>query len=156
MKNKRSCFFSFLYKRAHKGSRLWKLAYNFYTMFVLGCEIDSSTEIGEGFQIFHSARSTVINPETIIGKNVTIRHNTTIGAKGFDEINQCPVIEEDVNIGPNVCIIGNIRIGHGAIIGAGAVVVKDVPANAVVAGNPARIINNNKKTKEASCALKDI
>ena len=47
---------------------------------------------------------------------------------------------DGVTIGPNVCIIGDITIGKGAVIGAGAVVVKDVPANAIVAGNPAKVI----------------
>ena len=112
----------------------------FYTQFILGCDIMPSTVIGEGFEIFHSAHASVVSPGTIIGKNVSLRQNTTIGAKGFSGSEKSPVIMDDVTIGPNACIIGAITIGKGAIIGAGAVVVKDVPENAVVAGNPAKVI----------------
>lgn len=57
------------------------------------------------------------------------------------------MIEDNVTIGPNVCIIGDITIGHDSIIGAGAVVIKDVPAYSVVAGNPAKVIKKlNPKT----------
>jgi putative colanic acid biosynthesis acetyltransferase WcaB len=97
-------------------------------------------KIGEGFQIFHGASSTIVSPSTIIGKNVSLRQNTTIGAKGFDGEDDSPVIEDNVTIGPNSCIIGGIRVGTGAVIGAGAVVVKDVPQYSVVVGNPARVI----------------
>lgn len=140
MRNKRSEIFVYLYKRAHKGNVLWQCLYDFYSQFILGCDIKWSTQIGEGFEIFHSARSTVVSPGTIIGSNVSIRQNTTIGAKGFSGSEQSPVIGDNVTIGPNVCIIGAIKIGDGAIIGAGAVVVKDVPAGATVAGNPARVL----------------
>ena len=99
-----------------------------------------STIIGEGFEIYHSAHASVIGPGTIIGKNVSLRQNTTIGAKGFANSEKSPVIMDNVTIGPNVCIIGDITIGKGAVIGAGAVVVKDVPENAIVAGNPAKVI----------------
>lgn len=69
-----------------------------------------------------------------------MRQNTTIGAKGFNGEDDSPTIEDDVTIGPNSCIIGNIKIGKGSIVGAGAVVVKDVPPYSVVVGNPAKVI----------------
>jgi putative colanic acid biosynthesis acetyltransferase WcaB len=55
------------------------------------------------------------------------------------------VIGDNVEVGANVCIIGDIKVGNNVRIGAGAVVVKNVPDNVVIAGNPARII---KKIKE--------
>ena len=55
-----------------------------------------------------------------------------------------PTIGNNVNIGSNTCIIGGISIGDNVIIGAGSVVVKDVPSNVVIAGNPARIIRHLK------------
>lgn len=140
MPNKKSILFNRLYRKAHGGNRLWKLVYTFYTQYILGCDINSSTQIGNGFQIYHSAHGSVISPATIIGENVSLRQNTTIGAKGFEGSGQSPIIEDNVTIGPNVCIIGKIIIGHHAIIGAGAVVVKDVPPYAVIAGNPAKVI----------------
>lgn len=126
MKNRKSEIFNKLYRKAHNGSKFWNFWYNLYTQFVLGCDIKSSTRIGEGFEIFHSAHASVVSPGTIIGKNVSLRQNTTIGAKGFNGAEKYPVIQDDVTIGPNVCIIGNITIGKGSVIGAGAVVVKDV------------------------------
>ena len=140
MTNKKSRLFYFLYKRAHRGGILWRFAYWYYTTYILGCDIKYTTKIGEGFLLFHSAHGSVINPHAIIGKNVSLRQNTTIGAKDFNDSTKSPVIGDNVAIGPNVCIIGDIHIGNGAMIGAGAVVVKDVPENAVVAGNPAEII----------------
>ena len=137
---KKSIIFNKLYSRAHGGKRFWNVLYHFYTQYVLGCDIPASTVIGEGFELYHSAHASVISPGTIIGRNVSLRQNTTIGAKGFQGAEKSPVIEDDVTIGPNVCIIGDITIGKGATIGAGAVVVKDVPPYSVVVGNPARVI----------------
>lgn len=140
MINKKSKLFYFLYSRAHNGSLLWRIIYSFYTSYALGCDIKYSTQIGENFEIFHAAHGSVVSPTTVIGNNVSLRQNTTIGSKGFGGADKSPVIEDYVTIGPNVCIIGDVHIGRGAVIGAGAVVVKDVPEYAVVAGNPAKVI----------------
>ena len=143
--NKKSIIFNKLYKRAHHGGFFWKIIYKIYTEYILGCDIPSSTQIGEGFKLFHSAHASVISPRTIIGKNVSIRQNTTIGAKGFVGSEKSPIIEDNVTIGPNVCIIGDITVGKGATIGAGAVVIKDVPAYCTVVGNPARVLGHSSQ-----------
>lgn len=90
--------------------------------------------------------STICNAKSI-GKNFTVRQNTTIGNKVDGRNDLVPTIGDNVIIGANVVIIGDIYIGDNAIIGAGSVVVKDVPANAIVAGNPAKIITQ-KQIKE--------
>lgn len=143
MENKKNKIFNYLrLKIVHKGGfcLIYKMLYSLYTELFLGCEIKPHAKIGSNFMIYHGARGTVINPHTIIGNNVSVRQNTTIGAKGFFDSEDCPVIEDNVVIGPNVCIIGAITIGHDSVIGAGAVVVKDVQPYAVVVGNPAKVV----------------
>lgn len=142
---RKSLLFYKLYRHAHHGNRLWNVIYSIYTQCVLRCDIPASTVIGEGFEIYHSAHASVVSPKTVIGKNVSLRQNTTIGAKGYQGAEKSPIIEDDVAIGPNVCIIGGVTIGKGAVIGAGAVVVKDVAAYSIVAGNPAKVIGQSGK-----------
>ena len=78
----------------------------------------------------------MINGKTIIGDNCNISQFLTIGSN-----KETPAkIGNNVYIGPNVCLVENVMIGDNAKIGAGAVVVKDVPANATAVGNPARVI----------------
>lgn len=96
-----------------------------------------STKVGNGLKYAHPY-STVLNAESI-GDNFYCRHCTTIGKKE----GRRPRIGNNVSLGANVLIIGDITVGNNVTIGAGSVVVKDVPDNAVVVGNPARIIKYN-------------
>jgi putative colanic acid biosynthesis acetyltransferase WcaB len=111
--------------------------YKFTIQWVFGIDIEDSTQIGFGFCVYHG-QSLIINKDTIIGKFCVVRQNTTIGIakKG----GACPIIGDNVTIGANSVIIGEIKIGNNSIIGAGSVVIKDVPDNSIVAGNPAKVI----------------
>lgn len=117
------------------------IIYPLYRVYcvLISVDIPISVSIGKGFYIAHMF-GTVINENTVIGDNVFLRHCTTIGNNGKD--NLCPIIGNNVNIGSNCCIIGNIKIGDNVIIGAGTVVVTDIPSNSVVVGNPGRVIKN--------------
>ncbi len=97
--------------------------------------IDINTKIGEGLVLAHPY-ATILNA-TSIGKNVYVNHLVTIGEKN----NKKPIIGNNVELHANCMVIGGITIGDNVVIGAGAVVVKDVPNNAIVVGNPAQIIN---------------
>lgn len=117
------------------------IIYRVMVEWVLGVELPYKTKVGKGLIIYHG-HSTVINDDSVIGENCIIRHNTTIGHKQLHngEYSKGPVIGNNVDIGANVCIIGHIEIGDNVKIGAGSVIVKDVPRDAVVVGNPARVI----------------
>ena len=125
---------SWLKKRKYCG-----FLYTLYSIFI-GVEIPKNLKTGKNFMIYHPI-GIVINPGVVFGDNCKIRQNTTIGNK-TGGTGECPLIGNNVDIGANCVIIGNIRIGDNVIIGAGSVVVKDIPSNCVVAGNPAKIIRN--------------
>lgn len=103
-----------------------------------GIQIGYGLDIGGGFTINHYG-GIVIAQSAKIGNNFNIRQNTTIGNKG----GSAPEIGNNVIVGANAVIIGNIKIGDNAVIGAGAVVVKSVDENSVVVGNPARSIKHS-------------
>lgn len=96
--------------------------------------IDAATKIGKGLQLAHPY-STILNAESI-GENVYVNHLVTVGEKSGKK----PIIGNNVQLHAGCIVIGNIKIGDNAIVGAGAVVVKDIPENAVAVGNPARIL----------------
>lgn len=96
--------------------------------------IRSGMSIGEGMWIAHPY-STILNAERI-GKNFRCIHCTTLGAGK----NGIPTIVDNVSLGANVVIIGGVNIGNNVTIGAGSVVVKDIPNNSVAVGNPAKVI----------------
>ena len=118
------------------GHRISKLLRHIYP-----CTFNLVLDIGTigGGIMFHHAFSSYINAE-YVGRGCTFRNNITIGNKPVNGVICRPHLEDNVFVGPNAVIIGKVRIGEGAIIGAGAVVTKDVPAKAVVGGNPAKII----------------
>ena len=132
--------------------RLLTYLYQIFTEILFAIELPTDTTIGKNLQLQHGF-SLVINRHATIGRDCIIRHSTTIGNKILSDgsVSSSPTIGDHVEIGCNVVILGPIEIGDNAVIGAGAVVVSDVPAHAVVAGNPAKVISLNRFQSSLSC-----
>lgn len=119
------------------------MIYRFFVEWVLGVELPRKLVVGKNL-VFYHGQGLVVNFKTIIGNDCVLRNGVTIGHKKLADgsLSGCPVIGNNVDIGANACIIGDITIGDNVSIGAGAVVIKNIPANSVVVGNPARILES--------------
>lgn len=106
---------------------------------VTGIEIHPGAKIGKNLFIDHGA-GTVIGGTAEIGDNVTIYHGVTLGGTGKHTGKRHPTVGNNVFIGAGAQILGPIRVGDGAKIGAGAVVVKDVAPGTTVVGVPGRAV----------------
>lgn len=107
-----------------------------------GIQIPAGTRIGYGFYIGHGV-GIVINGGTVIGNNCNVSQFLSIGTNK----NTPATIGDNVYIGPNVCIVEDVKIGNNVTIGAGSVVTKDLPENAIAAGVPAKVINLNSNAQ---------
>lgn len=116
---------------------IYLMFYRLLVEWFFSIEIPWNTRIGKNLCLYHG-QCLVLTNQVIIGENCTLRHSTTIGNKqaGKGKFSGSPVIGNHVDIGSNVCIIGDVIIADQVWIGCGAVVVKSVPANHVVTGNP--------------------
>jgi len=105
-----------------------------------GIEIHPSAEIGPGLFIDHGM-GVVIGATAVVGKNVTLYQGVTLGGTSLDrEEKRHPTLADNVVVGVGAAVLGNITIGENARIGAGSVVVKDVPNNATVVGVPGHVV----------------
>ena len=102
-------------------------------------EIHPRARIGDGLFIDHGT-GVVIGETAEVGDNVTIYQGVTLGGTGFETGKRHPTVQDNVTIGSGAKLLGPIRIGHGAKIGANAVVVHDVPPNSTVVGNPGHTV----------------
>ena len=117
------------------------ILYRLLVEWFLCIELPWKTRIGAGFRIDHG-QALIVNDNAVFGAGCTVRNSTTIGNRKLKDgtYSASPRFGDRVDIGANAVIIGPLVIGDDAAIGAGAVVVKDVPAGHVAVGNPARII----------------
>ncbi len=112
--------------------------------FFTQIEIHPGATIGEGFFIDHGS-GVVIGETTEIGNNVTLYQGVTLGGTGKEKGKRHPTLGDDVVVGNGARILGSFTVGDGSRIGAGAVVLKEVPPNSTVVGNPGRIVWANGK-----------
>lgn len=124
------------YKRANLYSKMLRI--------LCACDMPPMVDFADDAQLVHNGIGCVFHPKAKIGKNTRIYQNVTLGGNGKlingEKTNKGgPTIEENVAVFAGACILGPITIGHDSIIGANAVITKDVPPNSLVFGNPAII-----------------
>lgn len=113
-----------------------------------GGVVPYQADIGKRTILGYQACGIVIHKRCVIGKECHISQGVTIG--GTSGLYEVPVLGDSVQVGANAVIIGPIHIGSGAIIGAGAVVTKDVPPHSVAVGVPAKVIRTLDEKSTAS------
>ncbi|MXR36004.1 serine O-acetyltransferase [Craterilacuibacter sinensis] len=106
---------------------------------VLGADIHPAARIGEGVMLDHGT-GVVVGETAVIGNNVSMLHGVTLGGSGKERGDRHPKIGDGVMIGAGAAILGNIRVGECAKVGAGSVVLEDVAPHTTVAGVPARVV----------------
>ena len=107
---------------------------------VTGISLPTDCEIGEGLYIGHYG-SIIVTPGARIGHNCSLAQNVTVGAVPGGPLRGAPVIGNRVFIGAHSVLVGAITVGDDAMICAGSVVNRSVPARAVMMGNPARVVS---------------
>lgn len=115
---------------------------------VFGVDIHPAARIGCGILLDH-ATSIVIGETAIVEDNVSILHEVTLGGTGKQEGNRHPIVRSGVLIGAGAKILGRVEIGTGAKIGAGSVVLNNVPPHTTVAGVPAIIVGESSEENPA-------
>lgn len=109
------------------------------TRWLTGVEIHPGASIGTGFFIDHGM-GVVIGETTEIGDYVTLFQGVTLGGTGKERGKRHPTLGNHVVVGAGAKVLGGIRIGDNVKVGANAVVLRNVPANSTVVGNPGRIV----------------
>ena len=150
-----------LYFNGFHGLQLQRLAHFFYKTeafitssliherMVSCCSMDIHPAVSIGSEIVIDHGIGVVIGETAkIGNNVFMYHNVTLGSSGASIGNRHPVIEDDVLLGSNCTVLGNITVGKGSVIAAGSIVTKPVPANVLMAGNPAKEVGPAKQLQK--------
>ena len=109
-----------------------------------GIEIHPGAQIGRGFFIDHG-NGVIIGETTIIGDNVTLYQGVTLGGTGKEQGKRHPTIGNNVMISAGAKVLGSFKIGDNSKIGAGSVVLEEVPPNSTVVGVPGRVVKRNNQ-----------
>ncbi|MGL4947597.1 MAG: 2,3,4,5-tetrahydropyridine-2,6-dicarboxylate N-acetyltransferase [Cetobacterium sp.] len=123
-------------------------------VIMMGAVINIGAEIGEETMIDMNA---VLGGRAIVGKRCHIGAGTVLAGVIEPPSAQPVIVEDDVVIGANAVVIEGVRIGKGSVVAAGAIVINDVPAGSVVAGNPAKVVKQkDDKTNEKTKLVDDL
>ena len=110
--------------------------------FLTGIEIHPGATIGKGVFIDHGM-GVVIGETAIVGDLCLIYQNVTLGGTGKQTGKRHPTLGENVVVGAGAKVLGNINIGHDVRVGAGSIVLRDVPNDCTVVGVPGRVVSRN-------------
>ncbi len=119
--------------------RLFARILSHLARFLTGIEIHPGAKIGRRVFIDHGM-GVVIGETAEIFDDVTLYHGVTLGGTSLDKVKRHPTVESNVVIGAGAKILGPFEIGHDSMVGAGSVVVKEVPPNSTVVGVPGRVV----------------
>lgn len=120
--------------------------FDYLGRLIFGCWFPHTIKLGKGVVLGYGGLGIVVHSDAILGDNVHIDQNVTIGGNGTEF--GVPKIGNDVYIGAGAKVLGPIHVGDGVIIGANAVVVRDVPPRTLVVGVPARIVRRDINARE--------
>ena len=132
----------------HQNRRSMAFYFQYRISVVFGVDIHPAAQIGRGIMIDH-ATGLVIGETCVVGNNVSIMQSVTLGGTGKEEGDRHPKVSDGVLISAGAKILGNIQIGEGAKIGAGSVVLIDIPAHTTAAGVPAIVIGKPQADQPA-------
>jgi len=110
--------------------------------FLTGIEIHPGAKLGPGLFIDHGM-GVVIGETAEVGENVTLLHGVTLGGTSLKREKRHPTLGNNVVVGAGAAILGAFKIGDGSRIGAGSVVVREIPPNSVVVGVPGRVTHKD-------------
>lgn len=126
-----------------KGRQALALALQSRMSEVFAVDIHPAASIGKGVMMDH-ASGIVIGETAVVGDNVCMLHHVTLGGSGTGTGTRHPIVGNGVLLGAGVSVLGPVVVGHSSKIGAGSVVVTDVPAHCVAVGVPAKVVNKLK------------
>jgi serine O-acetyltransferase len=122
-----------------------------FARWLTGIEIHPGAKIGEGLFIDHGM-GVVIGETAEIGDNVTLYQGVTLGGTGKEKGKRHPTIGNNVVVATGAKVLGSFKVGDNSKIGAGSVVLKEVPPNATVVGIPGRVVLQDGKKVDASAS----
>ena len=112
-----------------------------FVRFLTGVEIHPAATVGEQVVVDHGM-GVVVGETAEIGARVHMYHGVTLGGNSPDPVKRHPTVQDDVTIGANATVLGDVVVGEGARVGAGAVVTDDVPPGGTVVGVPAERVDD--------------